>query len=167
MTKRKKKEAEAEVVTPIDFKELLPTILAKVTDVTSIEAWRKAYPDVEFLDVDDGFTGRPIDWAERSPVEIAAYVAYWRDPQMAEIDYEILLDGYQVKVSITDSERAWWMWMTGCLVEGELSDTAQATLLHYAAQQAGDFEEMVEDRYLPDDLDLLHLEMRVKPFKSS
>lgn len=165
-TKRRQKEEAQVAPETVDFRDELPGILAKVADVADLEAWKKAYPEVEFPEVDTGFSGKPIGWGDRKPEEIAAYVAYWRDPQKAEVVYEILADGYHARIRIDDSERAYWMWLSGCFAcfaeENELSENALQTLLHYAAQQAGQFEEMVEDHLLADDVELLSLEMTVK-----
>ena len=117
MAKRKKRvEQEAEVVViPVDFREVLPQILARVADVNDLESWKAAFlPQIEFMEVDEGLTGKRIDWEARSPVEIAAYVAYMADPQKVKIDYEIDAEGYGIRVSIDDSERAWYLWFNGC-----------------------------------------------------
>lgn len=165
-TKRGGKEAVAAVPETVDFREVLPAILKKVAGLKDLNAWKKAYPEVEFLEIDEGMSGKLIDWSSRKQVEMAAYVAYMRNPQMTEVVYEILADGYRARIRINDPERAWWMWLSGCFAhfdeENELSEDAQATLLHYAAQQAGDFEAYVEDHILPDDVELLSLEMKVK-----
>lgn len=152
----------------VDFREVLPHILAQVADVDDLNAWKDAFPEIEFTEVDEGFSGRPIGWEVRSVVEIAVYVAYMNDPQMASVDYEIDADGYGVRVSLDDSERVWWLWMAGGFVAldevGELSLNAKETLLRYAAQQAGGFEEMVMDRVWAGDVSLVSMELKVKAF---
>lgn len=171
MTKRKKRvEQEAEVVViPVDFREVLPQILARVNDVTDLESWKAAFPQIEFMEVDEGLTGKRIDWENRSSVEKAAYVAYMADPQLVIINFEVDIDGYEVDVRIDDSERAWYLWFYGCFdcfdksKEGWLSDEARGALLGYAAQQAGGFEEMVMDKYSANNVYLVSFEMRAAP----
>lgn len=154
----------------IDFSKLLPMILNKVGRgrLGDLNAWKDAFPEIEFAEVDEGFSGRPIGWEGRSIVEKAVYVAYMNDPQMASVDYEIDADGYEVRVSLDDSERVWWLWLAGGFVAldevGELSLNAKETLLRYAAQQAGVFEEMVMDSVSVRDVSLLSMELKVKAF---
>lgn len=157
-------DAEGEV----DFGEVLPKVLAQVADVNDLNAWKAAFPEIEFAEVDEGFSGRPIGWEGRSTVEKAVYVAYMNDPQMASVDYEIDADGYEVRVSLDDSERVWWLWLAGGFVAldemGELSLNAKEALLRYAAQQAGVFEEMVMDSVSVINVSLLSMELRVRAF---
>ena len=144
-------------------------ILARVADVNDLESWKAAFPKIEFMEVDEGLTGRPIDWEERSPVEKAAYVAYMGDPQKVKIDYEIDVNGYGVGVQISDSERAWYLWFYGCFdyfdesEKGYLSDEAKETLLGYAAQQAGDFEDMILEEVSPYQVYLNSFRMETAP----
>ena len=168
MAKRKKRvEREAEVITPVDFREVLPVILARVAGVNDLESWKAAFPKIEFMEVDEGFSGKRINWEARSAVEIAVYVAFMNDPQMASVDCSIDADGYKVDVPIRDSERLWWLWLAGAFSffdeERELSLNAKETLLRYAAQGAGDFEDMVIDRVWAGDVSLLSLKLEVKP----
>ena len=171
MSKRKKRvEREAEaIVIPVDFREVLPRILARVADVNDLESWRAAFPKIEFMEVDEGPTGKPIDWEARSPIEKAAYVAYMTDPQKVEINYEIDVDGYLIRVRIDDSERAWYLWYSGCFNyfdetrEGRLSDGAKENLLWYAAQQAGNFEDWVIGEINPDRTSLNFFSMMTAP----
>ena len=156
---KKRVEQEAEVVViPVDFREVLPQILARVADVDDLESWKAAFPQIEFMEIDEGLTGKRIDWEARSPVEIAAYVAYMADPQKVKIDYEIDAEGYGIRVSIDDSERAWYLWFNGCFdyfdesKGGQLSDDARETLLGYAAQQAGGWEEKILEEVSPGDV---------------
>lgn len=170
MAKKHVKEilAEIDAEGKVDFGELLPKILAQVADVNDLNAWKAAFPEIEFAEVDEGFSGRPIDWEVRSAVEKAVYVAYMNDPQMASVDYEIDADGYEVRVSLDDSERVWWLWLAGGFVAldevGELSLNAKEALLRYAAQQAGVFEEMVMDSVSVRNVSLLSMELKVKAF---
>lgn len=166
-TGRKTKET---VVVPeiVDFLEVFSEILVQVADDNDLNAWKAAFPEIEFAEVDEGFSGRPIGWEERSTVEKAVYVAYMNDPQMASVDYEIDADGYKVRVSLDDSERVWWLWMAGGFVAldevGVLSLNAKETLLRYAAQRAGEFEEMVMDSVDVGDVSLLSMELKVRAF---
>lgn len=154
--------SEPEVV---DVSELVPELIKRVKDPLDIRSWRKAFPGIDFSEVDEGFTGDPIDWDGRTPAEKAIYVAYMAHPHRAEVEYRIEIDGYEVRHQIDDSERIWYLWMRGCLVspdgKAELSDEAKTLLLYYAAQGAGDFEEMVMERYGADDVKLVNLEMTV------
>ena len=164
-----KKEQPFETVTPIDFQDALPAILAKVKDVTDLDSWKVAFPLIEFMEVDEGLTGKPIDWPSRSPLEIAAYVAYMIDPQKVEIDYYIHLDDQFVMVNIDDSERAWYLWFYGCFdyldeaKNRQLTPEARDVLLRYAAQKAGPFEQSILDRFDADDLEITHFAMRTRP----
>mgnify|MGYP001567464194 CR=1 FL=1 len=163
MAKRKKRvEQEAEaVIIPVDFREVLPQILARVADADDLESWRAAFPQIEFMEVDEGLTGKAIDWEARSPTEKAAYVAYMADPQKVKIDYEIDVEGYGIKVEIGDSERAWYLWFSGCFDERNLSDDAKEVLLWYAAQQAGDWQEKVLEDTSPGEVCLNSFNMMV------
>lgn len=60
----------------VDFYDVLPDILARVGqagEITEMEAWRKAYPEIEFMSEDD-WGGVKIDWEERTILERAVYV---------------------------------------------------------------------------------------------
>ena len=130
----------------VDFSEQKGQIIAKVEshgDIKDISSWRKAFPDTNFMDVDDGMTGKPINWEQYTPTEKAAYVAYMVNPQAATLIYD--LDTYDIneRTRLTDSERIWYCWFYHCMVilkeNGKLSDDALETLLWYTAQQV-DYE---------------------------
>ncbi len=160
---KEKKRAEVEVV---NFGEALPAILTRVADVNDLASWKAAFPKIEFMEVDEALTGEPIEWEKRSPIEKAAYVAYMTDPDKVKIDYVVDIDGYPVRVYIEDCERAWYLWFRGCFnfldesKNGEVPYEAKESLFFYAAQEAGDFQIMIDDRYSPDDLVLISFEMR-------
>lgn len=165
MPRRKNKEVSSEPVM-VDVNELVPKLIRRVKNPLDMESWRKAFPGTDFPEVDEDFTGDPIDWNARTPIEKAIYVAYLANPQLARIEYQIEVGGYPVRQEIDDSERIWYMWMRGCLTAIKfdmvrLSDEAKTTLLYYAAQGAGDFEEMVMEKYGADDVQLINLEMTV------
>lgn len=169
MSNKRGGERLSKVIDKVDFNGALPNILAKVKDVSSLDSWKAAYPGIEFMDVDEGLTGKPIDWSSRSPLEIAAYVAYMANPQEVEIDYYVYVDDQFVMVDITDSERVWYIWFYGCFdyldaAKGHrLTDQAKDVLLGYAAQKAGPFEETILDSFGPDDLTVTHFSMRTPP----
>lgn len=154
----------------VDLEKILPVILKKVGRIGNVDdlaAWKKAFPEVEFPEIDEGFSGRPIKWDERSATEKAIYVAYMREPQTAKVSYELLLNGlYPIKHEIDDSEMIWWMWMADCFTHfeagAELSYEARRTLLYYAAQQTGDFQEMIEEMIDSSEVELKSMEMTVK-----
>ena len=152
----------------VDVNELVPKLIRRVENPLDMNSWREAFPETDFPDVDEGFTGDPIDWEGRTSIEKAIYVAYMADPQRTKVEYQIEVDGFKIRHQIDDSKRIWYMWMRGCWTTFEdgkgkvvLSDEAKTTLLYYAAQSARDFEEMIMERYDSDDVMLLELDMQV------
>ncbi len=150
----------------VDVNELVPELIRRVKNPLNMNSWRKTFPGIDFPQVDEGFTGDPIGWDDRTPIERAIYVAYMANPQLATVEYQIEVNGYNVRHQIDDSERIWYMWMRGCWatdLDGEpnLLDEAKETLLYYAAQQAGGFEELIMERYGSDDVVLRRLDMQV------
>ncbi len=165
MQRRKSKEVSREPVM-VDIKELVPMLIKRVKNPLDVVSWRKAFPGTDFPEVDEGFSGDRIDWDARTSMEKAIYVAYMANPQLAKVEYQIEIDGYKIRHEIDDSERIWWMWMRGCWAtdlngKPNLSDEAKETLLYYAAQQAGGFEELIMERYGSDDVVLRRLDMQV------
>lgn len=154
--------SEPEVV---DVSELVPELIKRVKNPLDIRSWRKAFPGIDFPEVDEGFTGDPIDWDDRTSAEKAIYVAYMAHPHRAKVEYRVEIDGYDVRHQIDDSERIWYLWMSGCLVspdgKAELSDEAKTLLLFYAARTAGVFEELILERYYADDVKLVSMKMTV------
>ncbi len=167
-TERRRKENEA-VSEMVDFRDALPKILARVADLNDLKSWKAAFPGIKFMEVDEGLTGKQIDWEERSPIEKAAYVAYMTDTRKIEIDYEIVIEGYDISVQIRDSERAWYLWFYGCFdyfvnnKGGYVSDTAKRVLFGYAAQRAGDFEGLIQDNISLNEVCLSFFQMKTAP----
>lgn len=128
-------------------KDSVISAVKAVGDVGNLENWRSAFPDVEFEDIDEGLTGKPIEWPTYTPTEKAAYVLYMRNTQAAGLKYTLDADGYNVRHEIDDSERFWYAWFDHSLRffdgEDKIPVEARKTLLYYAAQ--GETEDIVMD----------------------
>lgn len=155
----------------MDVKKLIPRILERVAefgDVCDMRAWRRAFPDREFMELDDGLTGEPVRWEERTPLERAVYLAYMNDPQRTNVFYQIDASGYSANYQTDDSEIIWYLWFYGALrgleEEVELEEEARKTLLTYVARQAGEFEDLIMDEIPLNEVVLERMEMDVAPF---
>jgi len=165
-----------------DFLEIFPQIINQVSrtgDLEDMTSWKNAFPEIEFMETDDGFSGRDINWESRSLAEKAFYTAYMKDPQSVTLRYKMALaEGIESGVeqdtglnfhlvvdrirnkTITDSERIWWIWMSGAtkvfdqLVDGTenidnniISKEALMTLFNYYLQfEFGDLG--LEDKFI-------------------
>ena len=135
---------------PTDFNSEKMEIVMRANDegpLGEIESWKEAFPEVEFMDVDEAFSGDKIDWDQRTVVEKALFVAFMKDPQSTSVRYEMKLDNIYLSKTVTDSERVWWMWMAGCFSGGELDEKAIKTFLWYV-------DESDLARQLTSDVDL-------------
>jgi hypothetical protein len=158
--------AETEKQTQVvDYKSVEMSILVKVKSrglVEDIESWKKAFPDVEFPEKDDDFTGKEIKWTERTMEEKAFYVAYMNDPQAARVAYTLDVEDVKLYKEIDDSEKVWYMWMEGCFTGEQLDEKAIKTLLFYAD------ESELARKYIADmdmeDVKLLSFLVKVAPF---
>jgi hypothetical protein len=152
-------------IIPVDFNSIKMAIFIqanKEAPIKDIESWKKAFPDIEFEEIDDMFTGDEIDWENRNLEERAFYVAYMKDPQTAKVDFSMDIKGIRLWKVIDDSEMIWYMWMSGCFAGEPLDEKAIKTFMWY-----GDTSELAR-RYMDDlDLDevsLLTLSVKVAPF---
>jgi len=119
----------------VDFGAVKMEIMIRANNegpIEEIESWRKAFPDVEFMEIDEVFSCEEIDWSSRTIDERAFFVAYMRDPQAAKVKYEIEVEGEKMTKVIKDSENIWWMWIEGCFSKEELDESALRTFLWYA-----------------------------------
>jgi len=112
--------------------EKLLDMLGDVGDGSKMETWKKAFPEIEFIETDDLFSGEKIDWSERNTQERLFYVAYMNDPQRTRVEYRIELGGLRERVVISDSEKIWWMWLAGCFRGDDFEEEALKTFLWYA-----------------------------------
>jgi len=127
-------------------------IRKKVVQDHIIDSWRRAYPDIEFLQNDNGFSERPIHWHKRSLFERAAYVAYMLNPHECKFEYSLQFGGEFVRAETTDSERIWYIWMSGAMryAAGKLPnknsiDESHYALLYYATQKAGIWTDYLQE----------------------
>lgn len=155
----------------MDVKKLIPRILERVAefgDVCDMRTWKRAFPECVFMEVDDGLTGKPIKWEERTPLERAVYVAYMNGPHRVKVYYQIDASGYSANYQTDDSEIIWYLWFYGALrglEEGaELEEGARETLLTYVARRAGEFESLIMDEIPANEVVLERMEMDVAPF---
>lgn len=155
---------EKDKVIPVDFDKIIIEILTRANSeglIGDMESWRKAFPKIEFPEVDDDITGEVIDWEKRTIEERAFYVAYMKDPQVARVWYQIDIEDVSIAREVDDSEKIWCMWMAGCFTGGELDEEAVRTFLWYA-----DDSELAR-RYIEDldlaDVKLLGLSIKVAP----
>jgi len=117
-----------------------------------IESWRKAFPEVDFMEVDKVFSCEEIDWSERSMKERAFFVAYMKAPQEAKVKFELEVENVKIHKAINDSEKIWWMWIEGCFSGQELDEKALRTFLWYA-------DESELARKYTQDMDLAEVEV--------
>lgn len=141
------------------FAEHKDAIIGKVAeygDVADIETWKKAFPKIEFPDVDEPFTGKPIKWETYTPVEKAAYVAYMNSliPGVS-LNFHMDADGTRVRKEVWDTEELWYLWFYHTFTyfdkKGELSETALEKLLYYATNQ-NDFADLILDNINPENV---------------
>jgi len=138
----------------VDFdtqKQMIFDIVIKHGELSDLEAWRKAFPKVNFMEVDDGMTGKPIKWESYSPTEKAAYVAYMQNPQNSVLTYRIdIIDDTEIHYE-DDSERLWMLWFYHAFQAlDDVSNLTERTLIELAYHAtAGAFQDtimgMVED----------------------
>ena len=119
-------------------------------EAEAITSWRRAFPGVEFIETDEGFTGRKIGWENRSLAEMVAYVGFMNEPQRATLRYDLVVDGQEInEIRLRDSESIWGVWMSGAFaaldVAADISDDGKETLLYFAAQKAGPWEDYITD----------------------
>lgn len=149
---------------PVDFGLVKAEIITRANKEGSmgdIESWRRAFPDIEFEEVDDVFSGEEIGWESRTVEERAFYVAYMKDPQATKVDYVVEVEDISLRARIDNSEKIWWMWMAGCFAGGELDEKAIRTFLWYA-DDSELARKYVEDLDLAD-IKLLDLSVTVAP----
>lgn len=120
---------------PVDYDSVKLDIFVKVSDqgpMQDIESWKKAYPEVDFMEVDEFFSGEKIKWENRTAAERAFFVAYMKSPQDTEVNYDVTVEGTTVNAIIDDSEKIWWMWLERCFTGEDLDEEALRTFLWYA-----------------------------------
>lgn len=154
----------------VSFAEQKDAIISKAAamgDVKDIETWRQAFPDIDFMDVDAGMSGMPIDWSSFTPTEIAAYVAYMVDPEALELRFSMEANFSEVWHALEDSERIWWCWMAHAMhffdENAELEYKAIDTLFYYLTQP--DFYSYLWDEYKDyiDEIEVTEMEFKHKP----
>lgn len=151
-------------IIPVDFDKIIIEILTRVSNeglMGDMVSWRRAFPDVNFMEVDEDITGKEIEWEKRTAEERAFFVAYMKDPQAAKVWYQIDIEDILIARKVDDAEKIWCMWMAGCFTGETLDEEAIRTFLWYA-----DDSELAR-KYIADlDLDdamLLGLSVKVAP----
>lgn len=127
--------AEKQRPTLVDYDVLKEGIFIQANEygpMGEIDSWKKAFPEVEFPEIDEVFSGEKLDWEEKTMTEMAFYVAYMKNPQAVEVKYEMEVEGVYETVTVKDSEKIWWMWLDGCFSGEELDERALRSFLWYA-----------------------------------
>lgn len=131
--------------------------------VGEIESWWSAFPEIDFIETDETFSGEKIDWDKRTMAERAFYVAYMRDPGAVKVSYELEAEGLCEAKVIEDSEKIWWMWLDGCFSGEELDERALKSFLWYANENNLLALKSLEDLDLKEVM-ITRLEAKVLPF---
>lgn len=155
---------QKEKTLPVDLESIKGEIYKKVEEsgpIEEIESWRKTFPDLPFEEVDEMFTGKDLDWKNRTREERAFYVAYMRDPQAAVVKYQVEVEYTPLWTKIDDSEVIWYMWMDGCFAGHDLDEAAIRAFIWFA-DDSEIARKYIEDLDLAD-LKLLSLSVKVSP----
>lgn len=132
-------------------------------DPLMMENWKRTFPDTEFIDVDESFSGRIIDWDDRSLEERAAYVLYMADPQKAAVKYTLRVEGREIRQVVTDSEKIWWIWESGAFKglnpQSQFSGNAIKTLFDFSLPDDRGWAEILEEQISSLDVKCLELKL--------
>lgn len=147
---------EKEKIQLVDFGSLKKDVLMRVSEngpMGEMESWKRAFPEVTFIDTDWIYTEEEIGWDNRTIDERAFYVVYMKNTLAMSVKVSISLEELNWSKTITEPETIWWMFVQGCFAGGELDETALRTLLGLTSAGEGKGE------YLSD-VDLAGVEVK-------